>query len=186
MDASGILTRDDVFVALAEGVDVEWLFFWGHTSTSDGHVGPHVFSQSFDAPFTVDGVTYPTAEHWMMAHKARLFGDVESERPWSMPPTRPTPDRSARGARLRRTDLECPPVRHRRSRQRQKFTQHPDLRTYLDSTVGKVLVEASPRDNVWGIGLAESDTAATDPSRWRGPNLLGFALMQVRARLRCP
>ena len=41
-------------------------------------MGKHVLSQWFEAPFTIEGVTYPTAEHWMMAEKARLFGDGEA------------------------------------------------------------------------------------------------------------
>jgi ribA/ribD-fused uncharacterized protein len=64
-----------------------------------------------------------------------------------------------------------------------KFDQHPALRTFLLGTRRRVLVEASPVDRVWGIGLARDDPAAADPARWRGLNLLGFALMQVRATL---
>jgi ribA/ribD-fused uncharacterized protein len=64
-----------------------------------------------------------------------------------------------------------------------KFGQHPDLREYLRSTGDKVLVEASPEDRVWGIGLAATDARAADPRTWRGQNLLGFALMEVRRRL---
>jgi ribA/ribD-fused uncharacterized protein len=47
-----------------------------------------------------------------------------------------------------------------------------------------VLVEASPVDSVWGIGLAADDEQAASPDRWPGLNLLGFALMEVRSRLR--
>jgi predicted NAD-dependent protein-ADP-ribosyltransferase YbiA (DUF1768 family) len=47
-----------------------------------------------------------------------------------------------------------------------------------------VLVEASPRDRVWGIGISAGHEHATDPARWRGLNLLGFALMEARAGLR--
>ncbi len=65
-----------------------------------------------------------------------------------------------------------------------KFAAHPALRRFLLDTGDRVLVEASPVDRVWGIGLAADDEAAMDPERWRGPNLLGFALMAARERLR--
>ena len=64
-----------------------------------------------------------------------------------------------------------------------KFTQNSELRGYLASTGDRVLVEASPLDRVWGIGLAADDDRARSPARWRGSNLLGFALMEVRERL---
>lgn len=54
---------------------------------------------------------------------------------------------------------------------------------YQVSATDLVLVEASPVDRVWGIGLAKDDKRATTPSRWRGLDLLGFALMEVRAQL---
>jgi hypothetical protein len=65
-----------------------------------------------------------------------------------------------------------------------KFGQHPSLRDWLTGTGRRVLVEASPTDRVWGIGLTASDERAADPARWRGLNLLGFALMQARDQLR--
>jgi ribA/ribD-fused uncharacterized protein len=61
-----------------------------------------------------------------------------------------------------------------------KFGQNPDLLAYLLSTAGRILVEASPTDRVWGIGLAADDRRAWQPSQWSGLNLLGFALMDVR------
>jgi ribA/ribD-fused uncharacterized protein len=64
-----------------------------------------------------------------------------------------------------------------------KFRQHPALLAYLLGTSNRVLVEASPVDRVWGIGWASTDENATDPERWRGLNLLGFALMEARSRL---
>ncbi|MER8820288.1 NADAR family protein [Mesorhizobium sp. M0991] len=66
----------------------------------------------------------------------------------------------------------------------QKFRQNAALREYLLSTHDRVLVEASPVDRVWGIGLAADDERAVNPLLWRGENLLGFALMQARDRLR--
>jgi ribA/ribD-fused uncharacterized protein len=64
-----------------------------------------------------------------------------------------------------------------------KFGQDPALRAYLLGTANRVLVEASPRDRVWGIGMGAGNEAATDPRLWRGLNLLGFALMEARERL---
>ncbi|MDX6355097.1 MAG: hypothetical protein QOF98_2000, partial [Streptomyces sp.] len=64
-----------------------------------------------------------------------------------------------------------------------KFGQHPGLRAFLLGTGQRVLVEASPVDRVWGIGLAADDERAERPAAWRGLNLLGFALMEARARL---
>ncbi|MBN6042186.1 NADAR family protein [Amycolatopsis sp. 195334CR] len=64
-----------------------------------------------------------------------------------------------------------------------KFGQHEDLREFLLGTGERVLVEASPLDDVWGIGLAHDHPDAAEPARWPGSNLLGFALGEVRARL---
>ncbi len=64
-----------------------------------------------------------------------------------------------------------------------KFAQHDDLKAYLLSTGDAVLVEAAPRDQIWGIGLGQDNPKALDPKQWRGQNLLGFALMDVRAKL---
>jgi ribA/ribD-fused uncharacterized protein len=55
----------------------------------------------------------------------------------------------------------------------EKFSAHPSLRECLLATGDRVLVEASPLDPVWGIGLAADDPQAQDPAQWRGRNLLG-------------
>jgi len=64
-----------------------------------------------------------------------------------------------------------------------KFRQNPALGDFLRSTRTKVLVEASPLDRIWGIGLSADAPEAQDPLRWRGLNLLGFALMEAREQL---
>lgn len=64
-----------------------------------------------------------------------------------------------------------------------KFGQKADLKAYLLNTQNRVLVEASPVDPIWGIGLAKDDPAAAHPEQWKGLNLLGFALMEVRDEL---
>jgi len=65
-----------------------------------------------------------------------------------------------------------------------KFSQHADLKEFLLNTGDRVIVEASPYDRIWGIGMATTDANAENPARWKGLNLLGFALMEVRERLK--
>src|SRR5689334_20836824 len=62
---------------VAQGEEFEFLFFWGHQPSEDGTITKSCLSQWFPAPFEIGGISYPTAEHWMMASKARLFGDDE-------------------------------------------------------------------------------------------------------------
>lgn len=170
---------------MAGGARVKYLFFWGHKARPDGSIGAGCLSQWWPSPFAVGGATYATAEHWMMAGKARLFGDEEAE-------TRilaaPHPNVAKKlGRQVRGFDEETW-VRHRYELVVRgnvaKFGQHEDLRAFLLGTGSRVLVEASPRDRVWGIGLAADDDRATDPANWRGLNLLGFALMHTRETLR--
>ena len=65
-----------------------------------------------------------------------------------------------------------------------KFEQDDDLREFLQSTSGTILVEAAGRDVIWGIGLGGSNPKAQDPRTWRGRNLLGFVLTHVREEFR--
>ncbi|WP_202239520.1 NADAR family protein [Actinacidiphila reveromycinica] len=168
----------------ASGTRVKYLHFWGHRPQRDGSVGAGCLSQWWPAPFTVDGVTYATAEHWMMAGKARLFGDEDAARravAAGHPKTAKAVGRGVRGFdeavwERERVGLVVAGSVH-------KFAQAPDLRAYLLGTGRRVLVEASPRDRIWGIGLAADDDRAERPDAWRGLNLLGFALMEARARL---
>ncbi|MEU6481544.1 NADAR family protein [Streptomyces sp. NPDC047017] len=167
------------------GAKVRYLHFWGHRPRPDGRVGASCLSQWWPSPFTVDGVTYASAEHWMMAGKARLFGDAEAER---LALTAGHPSLAKKAGRLVRGFDEEIWERERFALVVaggvHKFAAHPELRGFLLDTGARVLVEASPVDRVWGIGLAADDEAAMDPERWRGPNLLGFALMAARERLR--
>jgi ribA/ribD-fused uncharacterized protein len=177
-------TRAELTASVAAGAPVRWLMFWGHRPQADGSPGAGCLSQWWPGEFTADGVRYASAEHWMMAGKARLFGDAEvRERVLAAA----TPAEAKKlGRQVRGFDEE----RWRAARfplvvagNVEKFGADPALRAYLLGTRGRVLVEASPRDRVWGIGLGASHPDAADPARWRGTNLLGFALMEARARL---
>ncbi|WP_187645319.1 NADAR family protein [Streptomyces sp. TRM49041] len=164
---------------------VRFLYFWGHRARRDGEIGASCLSQWWPSPFTVDGVTYATAEHWMMAAKARLFGDAEAER---RAVEAANPALAKKAGRLVRGFDEAVWERERYGivveGSRHKFGQDTRLRDYLLGTGNRVLVEASPVDRIWGIGLAADDERAHDPARWRGLNLLGFALMDARKELR--
>ncbi|MEX3102762.1 NADAR family protein [Streptomyces sp. ST1015] len=175
-------SREALVRALRAGVKVKYLHFWGHRPSSDGRVGAGCLSQWWESPFTVDGVRYPTAEHWMMAEKARLFGDTEAE---AAVLAAGHPSVAKNAGRLVRGFDEGVWVRERFrivvEGSVHKFRSDPGLREFLVGTGERVLVEASPLDRVWGIGLAARD--AGDPERWRGLNLLGFALMEARGRV---
>jgi ribA/ribD-fused uncharacterized protein len=167
------------------GARPKLLFFWGHQPPRDGAVGKHCFSQWWPAAFAVDGTRYPTAEHFMMAEKARLFGDPEALArilASTAPAAAKRLGRQVRGFDERRWAAARFDIVVRGSVA--KFGQSPALGAYLLNTGERVLVEASPRDPIWGIGLAERDPLATQPDRWRGLNLLGFALMEARRALR--
>lgn len=182
--AHAVRSAAELTAAVGRGERVKYVHFWGHRPRRDGSVGPGCFSQWWPSPFTVDGTVYATAEHWMMAGKARLFGDAEAEAAVlaaAHPKQAKDAGRSVRGFdeeqwRRHRFELVVQGSVH-------KFAQHPELRAYLLGTGDRVLVEASPPDRVWGIGLAADDERAQDPAQWRGLNLLGFALMEARQRL---
>ena len=167
------------------GERFKFLHFWGHTPPRDGTVSRSCFSQWFDAPFAVEGVCFPTAEHFMMAKKAQLFGD-ESVDQRVLVAANPG---AAKALGRKVTGFSEDLWLEHRSRivfqaNLAKFSQHEALREYLLQTDERVLVEASPVDRIWGIGLAASDPRADDPNHWQGLNLLGFALMSVRDALR--
>lgn len=161
----------------------DFVFFW--SGRKGRAVTKTCFSQWYPSSFIVEGKDYKFAEQFMMAKKAEVFGDtaviariLTSSDPRAI---------KQLGREVRNFD---PAVwdRHKFEIVVQgnlaKFSQNADLRDFLLSTGEKILVEASPYDRIWGIGLDERSADAVDPRRWRGGNLLGFALMKVRALLR--
>lgn len=177
-------SREQLAAIIAEGGVPKWLMFWGHQPQADGSVGKGCLSQWWPCSFTVEGVEYASAEHWMMAAKARLFGDEEA---LARILAARTPAEAKNLGRLllgfdealwaaRRFELVV-------AGNMAKFGQDPALRDFLTGTANRVLVEASPRDRIWGIGLGAANERATDPARWPGLNLLGFALMETRDQL---
>jgi ribA/ribD-fused uncharacterized protein len=164
------------------GERFEFLPFYGHTPTDA--VGPWVFSQWAAVGFAIDGVRYATAEHWMMAEKARLFRDGDA---LAAILDAPGPrEAKALGRQVSGFDEDTWKARRVdvvREGNLAKFDQDPALRAYLLGTAPRILVEAAPRDAIWGIGLGVGNPLVSNPARWRGANLLGFALTWVRDRL---
>ncbi len=156
------------------GERFEFIFFWR---------GP--FSQWVKPGFTVDGVFYKTAEHWMMAEKARLFNDEETLQKIIEADHPSIAKDLGRQVKNYKEDLWA---QHRYnivlSGNRYKFTQNNESKAILLETGSKILVEASPVDRIWGIGLAEDNEVIHNPCNWQGLNLLGFALTDLRDELK--
>jgi ribA/ribD-fused uncharacterized protein len=180
-----IRSRDDLLQAVRSGFRPRYLFFWGHRPLPNDRIGNPCFSQWWAAEFSVDDVRYPTAEHFMMAEKARLFHDEEVRT--QILQTRTPKAAKELGRQVRNFDEEVwADARFRLVVEGNvaKFSQNRELGDYLLGTRDRVLVEASPSDRIWGIGLAADSVEALNPELWRGLNLLGFALMEARQRLR--
>lgn len=184
LDPTKARSRAQLAEIIAAGGAPKWLMFWGHRPQPDGSVGKGCLSQWWPCSFTVDEVEYASSEHWMMAAKARLFGDREG---LARILAAATPAEAKSLGRLVTGFDEAVWVAHRFelvvTGNVAKFGQDPALRDFLLGTANRVLVEASPRDRIWGIGLGAANERATDPQQWRGLNLLGFALMEARVQL---
>jgi len=160
------------------------VYFWG-SYLSNFATAP------FDYQFFPSGpiVRVPTSEHGFMALKALEFGDLEAfenvfekQVPFGTKPTTPA-EAKAVGRTVKVFD---PTVWDHKSYQHmfdvcvQKFAQNEDLKEQLIGTIGKTLVEGSPVDRIWGVGLACDDPKILDEANWKGENRLGKILMQVR------
>ena len=182
--ATDVRSVDQLLELISDGGQPKYLPFWGHHPLPNGQIGKGCLSQWWPVSFTVNGETYASAEHFMMAAKALLFGDAETAdriRQAPHPEAAKALGREVSGFdeqlwAQRRFDFVV-------TGNLAKFGQHPDLRDFLLTTGSRVLVEASPVDRIWGIGLAADHQHAVSPEHWRGLNLLGFALMEVRHQL---
>jgi ribA/ribD-fused uncharacterized protein len=142
------------------------------------------FSQWYPCTFTAGENTFNCAEQYMMHGKAVLMGDAESAakilaaahpRQHKALGRKVTPFDDAAWKRER--------VAIVRAGNHAKFTQNTELLEKLLATKGTTLVEASPYDKIWGIGLAATDARANDPAQWKGQNLLGKILTELRDEL---
>ncbi len=176
---------EELVAAVATAERAKYVYFWGHQPRVPGAIDSSCLSQWYAASFSAGEEHYPTAEHYMMAKKAELFSDSEAKHrvlSASSPGEAKAVGREVRGFdpnawESRRFEIVV-------TGNLRKFSANPLLRDYLDGTGERVLVEASPVDRIWGIGLDVEAARASEPRDWSGLNLLGFALMEVRQRLR--
>lgn len=159
--------------AVSERVGVmteQFTFFYG------GHA-----SQWAPSRFVIDGVIYNCAEQYMMAMKAMLFNDpdaLEIIMDTDNPKIQKAAGRTVVGFNQILWEQNCKLFVYRANLA--KFMQNPDFLVWLQSTDGTTLVEASPWDKIWGIGLAASDPRCLSRSTWLGTNWLGDIVTQVR------
>ncbi|MDP5209926.1 NADAR family protein [Microbulbifer sp. 2205BS26-8] len=166
------------------GNKVKYLFFWGHRKPKKG-ISKSCLSQWYESPFESDGNRFHTAEHFMMYEKAKLFGDnsaAENSLAVADPGAAKAIGRQVEGFDQELWDKKKFDIVVQANLA--KFKGNQALKEFLLNTGDRVLVEASPVDKVWGVGLAEDDDKCQNPKKWKGLNLLGFALIAVRSKLR--
>lgn len=142
------------------------------------------FSQWYPHDMNVDGIQYNCAEQFMMAMKASHFGDQESlEKIMFTSSPRIQKEIGRKVKNFNPDEWRIVAMSYVIIGNRAKFSD-PELREFILSTGNKELVEASPYDKIWGIGLGEDDPRALDKSQWLGTNWLGKALMEVRTQIK--
>lgn len=160
--------------AQAEKNKEKFTFFWS---------GP--FSQWHPSKFEIDGVEFSTAEQYMMYKKALLFHDYKiagAIMRTDNPKQQKALGREVRGFKSDKWEKYAKQFVYEGNYA--KFTQNVDLLKLLLETEGTTLVEASPFDKIWGIGLAEDNPKAQSRDTWEGKNWLGEVLTDVRDEIR--
>jgi len=151
-------------------MEEKFTFFWS---------GP--FSQWHPSPFVRESVWYSHAEQYMMAEKAMMFGDIEAHRRImgaADPADQKRYGREVKNFIKKEWDEVARDIVFRGNYA--KFTQNTELKEILLKTAGTTLVEASPHDKIWGIGLRKNNPRAYKRETWLGTNWLGETLTKVR------
>lgn len=168
-----------------EYTEEDFCFFWGHRVSKDGTVTESCLSQWWMCNFTENDVTFCCAEQYMMYQKAILFKDFECAQ--KILQCNEPRKIKAYGRSVANFDENI--WNHKKygivlKGNILKFSQNEPLQQFLLNTGSKIIVEASPYDKIWGIGMGKESPDRLIPSKWNGENLLGFALMETRDRLR--
>ena len=180
LDATFAVISDDMLQlgnAVLSGVQLpqNTVFFWKPQEANG------VLSQFHPAQFVVEGIHYDHTEQYMMAKKALLAHDLHSyvailhqQDPYVCQKL----GRGVKNLDVKRWDAWKLDVVYNANLA--KFRQNPYFQKMLLDTGSSLLVLADPGDVLWGIGLTREDPRSADPAQWRGKNLLGKVLLQVR------
>ncbi|HCW52702.1 MAG TPA: DUF1768 domain-containing protein [Clostridium sp.] len=176
-----MLTLDEVQTMFKNDKGLEFIFFSGHQKTSNGTITKTCLSQWYQVPFEMNNIKYKCAEQYMMCEKARLFNDEEAldkilqaYHPNQM---------KLIGRTIKNFDENLwneHKIQIVKVANLAKFSQNQKLKRYLINTENKILVKNVLHDNIWGIGLSKESELKYNPENWKGKNLLGFILMDVR------
>ncbi|MFV0481884.1 MAG: NADAR family protein [Campylobacteraceae bacterium] len=164
------------------GKKQKFIYFWNPTC---GSINKSCLSQWQSSDFCEDTQTYSCSEQYMMSKKAEVFGDIEMQEK-ILKALHPR-DMKAFGQKVKGFDSRVwDKVKYTIVLQANyyKFTQNKEMMEFLLDTKDAILVEASPFDKIWGVGLDEFDESIKNPNNWKGQNLLGFALMEVRDEIK--
>ncbi len=156
-------------------------FFSGNPALNE----TKVFSNMHEAPVQIDGVTFPTVEHYFQWSKAKMFGDAEIQTKIMKTPSPKSV--KAYGKKVKNFDAEAWNEKKdsiMRTAVKAKLMQHPDILKKLRETGSRPIAEADPRGKYWGIGTSADTSKAKDVSRWPGQNKMGKILMELRDELK--
>lgn len=134
--------------------------------------------------FEIDSIKFSSMEQYMMYKKAVVFDDTEIAK--EILETTDVSKIKALGRKVSNyDDTYWNGVRQIIIYKGllEKFSQNEDLKKRLLNTGNDILAECAVQDKIWGIGLSMKDVNRWDMEKWRGENLLGFALMMVREEL---
>ncbi len=135
----------------------------------------------YPAKFKLDGLDFNNTEQAFMYLKARFFNDdLSAVNIWKAKNARESKDLGRLVKNYNDKEWSCVRVGFMIYANYLKFSQNSELREWLLNTGNKTLVEASPIDNIWGVGLGEDNNLILNETNWNGQNLLGKALMEVR------
>lgn len=134
--------------------------------------------------FAVRGVAFSSMEQYMMYEKAVTFGDFDTAQK-ILEEEEPSKIKQYGRQVLNYDDVVWNGIRQIIVYRGllAKFLQDEELGRKLKGTGEAVLAECAVQDKIWGIGLSMQDANRFDMQKWKGQNLLGFALMQVRGQL---